>query len=68
MGTVIDGSKEINQMALKIRKQCPQCKGELFRIQRRPADRLLSIFIGMKRYQCQNDSCGWSGNIQTSTV
>jgi hypothetical protein len=33
------------------------------RIQRRFADRLLSLFRPVYRYQCSTLECGWQGNL-----
>jgi hypothetical protein len=33
------------------------------RIQRRPADRFLSLFRPVHRYQCIVLECGWQGNL-----
>jgi len=35
------------------------------RIARRPADRFLSLFRPMHRYQCVVLECGWQGNLPT---
>lgn len=40
---------------------CPICGGPLHRIHRRRADRVLSLLIPVKRFQCKNHQCGWSG-------
>lgn len=50
-------------MALKTTQHCPHCRGQLLRIQRKTSDRLLSLFVGLKRYQCQNDVCAWEGTL-----
>ncbi len=42
---------------------CPCCGGPLTRIARRPADRLLSLFRPVHRYQCIVLECGWQGNL-----
>jgi hypothetical protein len=42
---------------------CPCCGGPLVRIARRPADRLLSLFRPVNRYQCVVLECGWQGNL-----
>lgn len=47
------------------RPVCPHCDSPLFRIRRRPADRLLSIFIPVQRYRCsarnEDLTCTWEG-------
>ncbi len=40
---------------------CPRCKSDLHRIHRRTSDRLLGLFIPLRRYRCSNRECGWSG-------
>ena len=35
------------------------------RIVRRPADRFLSLFRPVHRYQCIVLECGWQGNLPT---
>ncbi len=40
---------------------CPVCGGPLYRIHRRPRDRVIAWFVPVKRYRCKNHDCGWSG-------
>jgi len=42
-------------------RQCPRCGGELHRVHRTPADRLLSHIVHVHRYRCTNPRCGWQG-------
>jgi ribosomal protein L32 len=42
-------------------RECPRCGGELHRIHRHTADRLLSLYVPVRRYQCKNDGCRWQG-------
>jgi hypothetical protein len=35
------------------------------RIARRPADRFVSLFRPVQRYQCIVLECGWQGNLRT---
>ena len=42
-------------------KACPQCGNELHRIHRARGDRLIGFFLPVRRYQCKNPDCGWSG-------
>ena len=42
---------------------CPCCGGPLTRISRRPADRFVSFFRPVHRYQCIVLECGWQGNL-----
>lgn len=41
--------------------QCPRCGSELSRIHRRSSDRVLGIFVPLRRYRCKNSECGWQG-------
>ena len=43
----------------RARQACPQCGHTLYRVHRRPLDRLASLFVPLRRYRC--DECGWSG-------
>lgn len=40
---------------------CPRCGGSVYRIPRRFADRLVSIFMKVHRYACSSMGCGWEG-------
>jgi len=40
---------------------CPRCGGEVHRIHRHWYDRLLNLYIPVRRYQCKNDGCRWRG-------
>lgn len=43
---------------------CPLCGcGGLIRIHRRPIDRLLSLFVDVYRFRCQQFECQWEGNL-----
>ena len=43
------------------KQACPKCDSELRRIRRRGRDRLLDIYIPVRRYQCSNRDCRWRG-------
>lgn len=44
---------------------CPKCGGnDLVRIRRRVVDRLLSIFVKLRRYRCPEPRCEWVGNLK----
>jgi len=45
---------------------CPRCGGGLQRVHRHSIDRVISIFVSVRRYRCTNRDCGWSG-MQVST-
>jgi predicted RNA-binding Zn-ribbon protein involved in translation (DUF1610 family) len=40
---------------------CPRCGSELTRIHRHRSDRMLSLFVPLRRYQCKNHECAWRG-------
>jgi hypothetical protein len=40
---------------------CPRCGGEMHRIHRRWYDRVFSLYIPVRRYQCTEAGCHWRG-------
>jgi hypothetical protein len=43
---------------------CPLCGNRgLIRIHRRPIDHLLSLFVNVYRFRCQQFECQWEGNL-----
>lgn len=40
---------------------CPNCGGELIRVARRPADRILSMVVPVKRFRCPDFRCQFEG-------
>ncbi len=40
---------------------CPRCGNDLHRIHRRAGDRMLNLFVPVRRYQCKNRDCLWRG-------
>lgn len=42
-------------------RKCPRCGSDLRRIHRRFLDRLLSLFVPVRRYRCRNRDCWWCG-------
>jgi hypothetical protein len=40
---------------------CPRCGSSLKRIHRHPRDRLLNLWVPVRRYICSNRTCRWSG-------
>jgi hypothetical protein len=44
--------------------ECPRCKGPVYRIRRRFADRVLSLFVPVRRYRCSSWACGWTGTLR----
>jgi hypothetical protein len=45
-------------------ERCPACGDIVSRIPRRPIDRILSVFVSMRRYRCPNVLCVWEGNVR----
>lgn len=43
---------------------CPRCQGRAYRVPRRLVDRLISIFVPIRRYSCCSPRCGWVGNVR----
>ena len=41
--------------------KCPRCDGSLYRIHRTGIDRLISLYVPVRRYRCRADGCRWSG-------
>ena len=41
--------------------QCPKCHGGIQRVHRRRIDRLLGLFVPVRRYRCPNGQCRWRG-------
>lgn len=41
--------------------RCPKCDGNLYRIHRTGIDRLINVYVPVRRYRCRADGCGWSG-------
>jgi len=50
-------------MSREALRSCPCCGEPLMRIARRPADRFVSFFRPVHRYQCIVLECGWQGNL-----
>jgi len=48
--------------------RCPKCGGHLHRIRRRPIDRLLSWFVAVQRFRCDEFNCEWQGNVRKSRL
>ncbi len=42
-------------------KACPKCGSELHRIHRAAGDRLIGLFLPMRRYRCRSSECNWTG-------
>jgi len=41
--------------------KCPRCGSELHRVHRVWHDRLLDLYVPVRRYQCEDDECRWRG-------
>jgi len=41
--------------------KCPRCGSGLHRVHRYWPDRVLSIYVPVRRYRCKNHDCGWHG-------
>lgn len=41
--------------------QCPRCGGDLHRIHRHRRDRMLDLFVPVRRYRCKSPDCRWQG-------
>ena len=48
------------------RPACPQCRGALRRVQRRPIDHLLSYWVPVRRYRCRAMACDWAGTLRNA--
>lgn len=49
-------------------RTCPRCGSDVFRVPRRPVDRLLSIVRPVQRYQCSALECEWCGNLPRKSL
>lgn len=45
-------------------RACPRCSSALFGVARRWPDRLLSLFVPLRRYRCISLQCSWEGNFR----
>lgn len=41
--------------------RCPRCGGDLRRIHRLPRDRLVNLYVPVRRYECRARECAWHG-------
>jgi hypothetical protein len=41
--------------------KCPRCNGSITRTHRHSLDHLISILVPIRRYKCNDQSCGWRG-------
>jgi len=70
-GRVFDGDESVMKSAsgfglsvASYGQPCPVCNASTHRIPRRFIDRLLSIFMPVRRYRCQSMKCTWEGNLR----
>ena len=49
--------RSASQTALR----CPRCGGGVHRVHRRRGDRIVSLFVPVRRYRCSNKECRWCG-------
>jgi hypothetical protein len=42
-------------------RECPACGSGLRRIHRRSLDRVVSVFVPVRRYRCRSRECRWQG-------
>lgn len=47
--------------------KCPRCDGDLIRIRRRLVDRLISVFVPVRRFRCVYLGCFWEGNLRRTS-
>lgn len=40
---------------------CPRCNGAIKRVHRHALDRLLNLYLPVRRYRCAGRECGWHG-------
>jgi hypothetical protein len=42
-------------------RTCPRCGGDLHRTHRRRRDRIVNLYVPVRRYRCKNRDCRWHG-------
>lgn len=47
---------------------CPECGGRVCRVHRHIGDRLIALFLNVRRYRCENPECAWEGIISGHPV
>ena len=45
---------------------CPRCGAMLYRVRRKPWDRLVSLVSPRRRYRCMHPGCAWAGTLADS--
>ena len=53
-------SRAISDPNLTIMR-CPKCGGGIHRIHRTAVDRLVSLYVPVRRYRCESEACRWRG-------
>jgi hypothetical protein len=41
--------------------RCPKCDGTIHVIHRHTVDRLINLYVPVRRYRCANAECRWNG-------
>jgi hypothetical protein len=62
--SAMKGTSGFGQSVASYGQPCPVCNASTHRISRRFIDRLLSIFMPVRRYRCQSMKCTWEGNLR----
>jgi len=62
--SAMNGTSGFGQSVASYGQPCPVCNASTHRISRRFIDRLLSIFMPVRRYRCQSMKCTWEGNLR----
>ncbi len=44
--------------------RCPRCHGALYRVRRSWTDRVISLVMPVRRYQCDHAGCHWEGRLR----
>ncbi len=53
----------------KVTSACPQCgQHRLVPVTRRWVDRLVGLFVSLRRFRCKNMECRWEGNLVKSRM
>jgi hypothetical protein len=60
----MNGTSGFGHSVASFGQPCPVCNAPTHRISRRFIDRLLSIFMPVRRYRCQSMKCTWEGNLR----
>jgi hypothetical protein len=61
-GTVAGDARRRSQPA------CPRCRGPARRVPRQTLDKLLDLFVPVRRYRCIRQDCRWEGRVRSSAM